>query len=76
MRRHRHDRAGPISRQHIISDPNRNRFRGHGINRVTAREDARLGSVAFGPFAVALKGCLFAIRIHAGRLLGRGQLIN
>ena len=40
MRRHRHDRTGPIFHQHVVTDPQRYRLTRVRVNDVASREDA------------------------------------
>ena len=76
VRRHGHDRSGAIPRQDIVGDPDRNPLAVDGIDRVAAGKDAGLHTITLGPFAIALEGCLLAIRLDLAGMLRRRQCVN
>ena len=54
VRRHRHDRAGAIRRQHIVGHPDGNRLARERMHDVRAGEDPRLLAGQVGAVEVAL----------------------
>ncbi|KKR20565.1 MAG: hypothetical protein UT50_C0016G0014, partial [Candidatus Moranbacteria bacterium GW2011_GWA2_39_41] len=63
--RHSHDGTGPIPHEHIIRDPNRDFLIIHGIDRISARKNARL---FFGKISAVKIG--FMRRMRVLRLFG------
>ncbi len=60
--RHGHDRAGAVTGQDIVGDPNRNRVSINRIDRVAASEHTGLAFVAtVGAFAITLERSFFAV---------------
>ena len=72
VRRHGHDRAGPITHQHIIGNPNRQTFMVHRIDGIAAGEDPGLFLVELLPLQIAFLGRRFTIGGDLGTTEGRG----
>ena len=69
MRWHAADRAGPITNQHIISDPDWNLFIIRRINCVRPGEHTGFLFRQIGAFEIAFVRGPFAILVHSGPLL-------
>ena len=75
--RHSHDRAGTVTGQHVVGDPDGDGVSVDGIDRVAASKDTRFAFFAtVCSFTIALKGCLFAVRFHFRFLAVRRQRRN
>ena len=73
VRRHRHDGARAVARQHIVRNPHRDFFACEGVHRVATREHAAHPSVG-DAFAFRALGRGGHIGFHLFAAVGRGEL--
>ena len=76
MRGHAPDRAGAVTEQHIIGDPDWNFLFGRGINRVGAGKKAGLFFCQLRSFEIAFARGLFPIFAHRWPLIFGHDLVD
>ena len=73
---HGHNRAGAITGQHVVGDPDRDALVVDRVDRVGAKEDARLFLCQFGAFQIALGRGELAVVLDGLAMFGQGDLIH